>query len=78
MLRTRGSSHAIAPLGVMAMMVAFVVSFTTRCWAAKPGPDTVIDSGPGTSTSSASVLFSFHGGTAPSCTSPFTNSRLVV
>ena len=57
MLRIRGSSHPVAPLGVMAMAVAFVVSFVTPAWAAKPGPDTVIDSGPGTSTSSRCCPF---------------------
>jgi fibronectin type 3 domain-containing protein len=60
MLRIRGSSHPVAPLGVMAMAVAFVVSFVTPAWAARPGPDTVIDSGPGASTSSTSASFTFH------------------
>lgn len=59
MPRVRGS-HPIVPLGVMAMIVALLVSVVTPAWAAKPGPNTVIDSGPATSTLSTSASFSFH------------------
>lgn len=62
MLRIRGSSHPIAPLGAMAMVVAFMVRFLTPAWTAKLRPDKVIDS-PATSTSNLSA---FHGGTAAS------------
>lgn len=67
MLRIRGSSHPVAPLGVVAMAVAFIVTFVTPAWSAKPGPDTVIDSGPGTSTLSTSASFTFHS-TSPGAT----------
>jgi len=76
MLRIRGSSHPIAPLGAMAMVVAFMLRFLTPAWAAKPRPDTLIDSGPPTSTSSTGALATFHGGTAASGSSPFIYSCL--
>jgi hypothetical protein len=76
MLRIRGSSHPIAPLGAMAMVVAFMVRFVTHARAAKPQPDTVIDTGPATSTSSTGALSSFQGGTAASGSSPLIYSCL--
>jgi fibronectin type 3 domain-containing protein len=53
------SRRLIAQLGVTAVIL---VSVAAPAWAAKPvpTPDTVIDSGPATSTSSTSASFSFH------------------
>lgn len=55
MLRIR-SLRTVAPLGVMAVIL---VGVATPAGAAK-GPNTVIDSGPATFTSSTSAGFSFH------------------
>ena len=79
---SRPGVRSIAPLGVLVLVVAAMVSVPTPA-SAKPAPDTVIDSGPASLTSSASASFTFHAtvsgatftcrldaGASVACTSP--------
>src|SRR6266496_939969 len=70
-------------VGVAALVLAVVGALAVPSWAAKPPPDTVIDSGPAALTNSSTASFTFHstgqgatftcrldGGTSTACTSP--------
>lgn len=71
------------------LALAVVVAATTPAWAAKPPPDTIIDSGPAAQTNSTSASFTFHstgqgatyscrldGGASAACSSPVAYANL--
>ena len=87
MTSSRGSRGARL-LGVAGVVLAVTAALTVPAQAAG-APDTVIDSGPATVTTSTTATFTFHstvagstfscrrdGGAAARCTSPFSVSRL--
>ncbi|MGZ4589809.1 MAG: metallophosphoesterase [Actinomycetes bacterium] len=76
-------SRLLARAGVVGLAVALLVAVATPADAAKPGPDTVIDTRPSSATPSADASFTFHStasgatfacrldaGASEPCTSP--------